>query len=86
MVFHSLRATAATRLFKKFQEKVVCDTTGHRSTPVREYERSDQKLKIAASNVLLCNCIGNIKSNGTEISENNNTNGFNITLNINVNK
>ena len=60
---HSLRATAATRLFEKFQEKVVCETTGHRSTSVREYERSDQKLKIAASNVLQCNSIRNIKSN-----------------------
>ena len=62
----SLRATAATRLFEKVQEKVVCETTGHRSTAVKKYERRDHKLKIESSNVLQCNSMGNIKSNGTE--------------------
>jgi len=46
---HSLRATAATRLYESFPEELVAETIGHRSVAVREYERTGQAMKQKAS-------------------------------------
>ena len=51
---HSLRATAATRLYDaEVNEATIMDRTGHRSTTgVRAYKRESDKLKELSSNVL----------------------------------
>lgn len=50
---HSLRATAASRLFNKnFDEQLICETTGHRSTAVRAYKRTSDGQKKSISKVL----------------------------------
>jgi integrase len=49
---HSLRATAATRLYDKFDEKTVCETTGHRSLAVREYERTSIGKKVRSKSCI----------------------------------
>ena len=47
---HSLRATAATRMYDlEFDEQLVCETTGHRSHCVRSYKRTSSELKRKAS-------------------------------------
>lgn len=47
---HSLRATAATRLYdQEFDEQLVCETTGHRSNSVRDYKRTSCALKRKAN-------------------------------------
>ena len=47
---HSLRATAATRLYHaNFDEQVIQEVTGHRSLAVHEYKRTcPQHRKIAS--------------------------------------
>jgi integrase len=50
---HSLRATAASRLYdKKFDEQLICETTGHRSKAVRSYKRTNEVQKMDISNAL----------------------------------
>ncbi|MES9879628.1 MAG: tyrosine-type recombinase/integrase [Sedimenticola sp.] len=50
---HSLRATAATRLYQAgLDEQLVCEITGHRSETVREYKRTDLNMKRHASAVI----------------------------------
>jgi hypothetical protein len=51
---HSLRATAATRLYDaQVDEATIMDRTGHRSTSgVRTYKRESDKLNELSSNVL----------------------------------
>ena len=50
---HSLRSTCATRLYLKgFDEQTVMEITGHKSTAVREYKRTSDELKAAASHAL----------------------------------
>ena len=51
---HSLRATAATRLYDaQIDEATIVDRTGHKSTDgVRTYKRESDKLKELSSNVL----------------------------------
>ena len=47
---HSLRASAATRLFNEgVDEQLICEQTGHRSSAVRAYKRTslDQKEKVS---------------------------------------
>ena len=53
-VNHSLRATAATVLFKaNVPEKVIQERTGHRSLDaLRKYERSTERQHDAASKIL----------------------------------
>ena len=50
---HSLRATAATRLYDaRIDEATIMDRTGHKSTDgVRTYKRESDKLKELSSNV-----------------------------------
>ena len=51
---HSLRATAATRLYQAgVNEQIVMETTGHRSTDgVRSYKRTSAQQKESVSNIL----------------------------------
>lgn len=50
---HSLRATAATRLFQAdVDEQLICETTGHRSTAVRSYKRTNDHLKEKLSHIV----------------------------------
>lgn len=47
---HSLRASAATRLYNcQFDEQVIAETTGHRSNSIRQYKRTSDDLKEQAS-------------------------------------
>lgn len=53
---HSLRATAATRLYhSKLDEQLVMERTGHRSSAVREYKRTSNDQLREISNVLYGN-------------------------------
>ncbi|CAC5356801.1 unnamed protein product [Mytilus coruscus] len=50
---HSLRASAATRLYNAgIEEHRVAETTGHRSNAVRVYKRTSADQQIEASNIL----------------------------------
>ncbi|CAC5422106.1 unnamed protein product [Mytilus coruscus] len=50
---HSLRASAATRLYNAgIEEQRVAETTGHRSNAVRVYRRTSADQQIEASNIL----------------------------------
>ena len=51
---HSLRATAASRLYHKgIDEQLIMERTGHRSLEgVRSYKRTEEQQQIAVSNVL----------------------------------
>lgn len=43
---HSLRATCATRLYLRgVDEQLIAEITGHSSTAIREYKRTDDNLK-----------------------------------------
>ena len=53
---HSLRATAATRLYHaKFDEQIIQEITGHRSLVVRQYKRTSTSQKRSASQCILSN-------------------------------
>ncbi|VDI53102.1 Hypothetical predicted protein [Mytilus galloprovincialis] len=50
---HSLRASAATRLYNAgIEEQSVAETTGYRSNAVRVYKRTSADQQIEASNIL----------------------------------
>ncbi len=50
---HSLRATAASRLYAhQIDEQLICETTGHRSSAVRRYKRTNDDQKKAVSETL----------------------------------
>ena len=51
---HSLRATAASRLYRKgIDEQLIMERTGHRSIEgIRSYKRTDQQQQIEVSNIL----------------------------------
>ncbi|CAG2247141.1 unnamed protein product [Mytilus edulis] len=50
---HSLRASAATRLYNAgIEEQRVAETTGHRSNAVRVYKRTSADQQLEASNIL----------------------------------
>ena len=51
---HSLRATAATRLYHNdFDEQIIQEITGHRSLAVREYKRTSNTQKCEASGCIM---------------------------------
>jgi hypothetical protein len=86
---HSLRATAATRLFRSgMSEQVVCETTGHRSaTAVREYQRSGEVLKRSASAIVQGTGVHVeapvVPAKREVLSVNSGEFSFNITINVN---
>lgn len=50
---HSLRATAATRLYNAgIDEQLVTEKTGHRSNAVRSYKRTSDDQQSAVSSIL----------------------------------
>jgi integrase len=50
---HSLRATAASRLYdQNVDEQLICETTGHRSSAVRAYKRTNDGHKKRISDTL----------------------------------
>ncbi|XP_071119253.1 uncharacterized protein [Haliotis cracherodii] len=50
---HSLRATAATRLYQgDVDEQMICEITGHRSDAVRNYKRTSDNQKATVSDIL----------------------------------
>lgn len=50
---HSLRATAATRLYEYgIEEQRICEITGHKSTAVRSYKRTNQCQSMEASAIV----------------------------------
>ncbi|XP_046574116.1 uncharacterized protein LOC124282196 [Haliotis rubra] len=52
---HSLRSTAATRLYEaNISEQQICEHTGHRSDAVRLYKRTTDQQKAMASDILAC--------------------------------
>ena len=62
---HSLRATAATRLFQKgVDEQLIMSVTGHKSVDgVRSYKRlSEQQLKDVSDQLHLCCRTGSFES------------------------
>ena len=69
---HSLRATAATRLYQSgVDEQLIMERTGHRSVEgVRSYKRTSDQQSEALSDILNCSkkvCVRSIEgeSNGT---------------------
>ncbi len=70
---HSLRATAATRLFHKgVDEQVIKEVTGHRSDAVQSYKRtSEEQLKHASESLAVSKCAkidsGGKAENGCEL-------------------
>ncbi|VDI01280.1 Hypothetical predicted protein [Mytilus galloprovincialis] len=50
---HSLRASAATRLYQAgVEEQLICETTGHRSSAVRSYKRTANFQQNESSEIL----------------------------------
>ena len=50
---HSLRATAASRLYHEgIDEQIIQELTGHRSVAVREYKRTSNELKRRVSDII----------------------------------
>ena len=59
---HSLRATAATRLYNNnFDEQVIQELTGHCSVAVREYKRTSIGQKRSASSCVMGEVNGNVE-------------------------
>ncbi|XP_071093222.1 uncharacterized protein [Haliotis cracherodii] len=49
---HSLRATAATRLYQaNVDERMICEITGHKSEAMRSYKRTSDVLKANMSDI-----------------------------------
>ena len=52
---HSLRATAATRMYDEgMDEQLISEKTGHSSTAVRSYKRTSDQQQKEVSNVVQC--------------------------------
>ena len=50
---HSLRATAATRMYAAYlPEQLICEKTGHRSEAVRSYKRTSSIQNVSASDAV----------------------------------
>jgi integrase len=50
---HSLRATAATRLFSAgVDEQLICEKTGHRSDAIRGYKRTSEQQQELVSKIV----------------------------------
>ena len=83
---HSLRATAASRLYQSgMDEQLIQEVTGHRSMAVREYKRTNEVQKRSISSIL-----GGGESEGNKktctVSRPTSADGINITLNVNFSK
>lgn len=91
---HSLRATAATRMYEAgLDEQLITEVTGHRSECVRDYKRTNEAMKRHANSIINSSqskvrCTEPVsqthttQSNGQSVS----SGPYNLTININVNK
>ena len=85
---HSLRATAATRLYSRgVDEQLIQEITGHKSLAVRKYKRTPSNLKRKGSDFLYGNeseqkDVNGGASTSTEISTSPGTNQIRITITI----
>ena len=85
---HSLRATAATRLYSRgVDEQTIQEVTGHKSLAVRKYKRTPTTLKRRVSDLLYCNETNEkyetvTASASTEISGGQNAKKVCITINL----
>lgn len=53
---HSLRATAATRLYEAgVDEQLICEKTGHRSNAIRGYKRTSDLQQKGVSDIVQAN-------------------------------
>ncbi|XP_021340885.1 uncharacterized protein LOC110466932 [Mizuhopecten yessoensis] len=80
---HSLRATAATRLYKAgFDEQLVAEKTGHRSAAIRSYKRTcDAQLANVSSVVQgIENMASPVKKLKLADSSNTNTNNRELSV------
>jgi len=65
---HSLRATAATRLYNAgMDEQLVSEKTGHRSKSVRGYKRTSEEQLADVSNVLQGKKCSKLRSNVSSV-------------------
>ena len=65
---HSLRATAASRLYNEnYDEQLICEVTGHRSNAVRSYKRTSENQLKSVSNVLYGNSDRNMNIETDEV-------------------
>ena len=84
---HSLRSTAASRLYNKgFDEQLIMETTGHRSNAVRGYKRTSDDQKKSISDALCVNLVNDEKVVSNHSEKSVNVDGFNISLTLNINK
>ena len=88
---HSLRATAATRLFdQNTDEQLIMMKTGHTSSAVRSYKRvSDDKLSALSDSVGCVPCKPKVakctvSSAGSDVADCDDSRGVHVTVNINV--
>ena len=86
---HYLRATTASRLYDHgFDEQLVCETTGHRSSAVRAYKRTSdgQKKNISCALYAATPSEAQVEDNKPSCSTNIKDGGVHITLNIKLDK
>ncbi|XP_046565575.1 uncharacterized protein LOC124274278 [Haliotis rubra] len=88
---HSLRATAATRLFEAgVDEQLICEVTGHRSSAVRSYKRTNSAQKRKLSSLLQgqASVPGSASStacSSTDIDKSDDSKNISVTVSVNVN-
>ncbi len=89
---HSLRATAATRLFHKgIDEQLIQEVTGHKSVAVQNYKHTSTEQKQAMSDVLYLNSSKKPRLEPTVTCAKNPENESNVPiiqtniLNVNIN-
>lgn len=85
---HSLRATAATRLYEAgMEEQLVSEITGHRSECVREYKRTTEEMKRQA-NAVISGCETSVSDIAPKVVRKEplsaNQLPVNITVNVNM--
>ena len=67
---HSLRRTTATKLYQAdFDEQLIAEVTGHRSTAIREYKITSNKQKARVSDTLQGQAAGSKDLESTAIVE-----------------
>ena len=84
---HSLRASAATRMFDaEVDEQLICEVTGHRSSAVRSYKRTNtaQKRKMSAIVQGQSDCAQTVKKCCT--TQSNADADVSVTVNVSVKK
>lgn len=86
---HSLRATAASRLYESgVDEQLICETTGHRSNSVRSYKRTTADMKRHLSDIIQIGksapIANGVIAKSAASGQQANGNELNITVNVNL--